>query len=79
MTTWTHKVTKSQRAMSGGWFRQSVATFADETSARTYAEQFAAEQRAAGVVGTVISVLSRKAFTADDTGLRTQCVVEHRV
>lgn len=65
MTEWTHKVVKSQRGMDGRWFAHSAKTFANEQAARDFAERFAAEQRAAGVVGTRINVLSRKSFTGD--------------
>ena len=58
-STWTHKVVKAQRGSQGEWFRyRAAATFGNETDARQYAEQFAAEQ--AGVGGTKILVLTRK-------------------
>lgn len=59
-TTWTHKVVKNQRGMQGKWFDYpAAATFSSEAQARQYAEIFAAEQTAAGVVGTRINVLTR--------------------
>lgn len=60
-TAWTHKVVKAQRGGNGQWFRYPAAlTTADEAEAVAYAERFAAEQTAAGVVGTRILVLTRK-------------------
>lgn len=57
---WTHKVVKMQRGMRGEWFgHPAAATFASESEARAYAEEFAAEQRAAGVAGTRITVQTR--------------------
>jgi len=59
--TWTTKVVKSQRGGQGEWFRHPAAMTTDnESEAIEYAEQFAAEQKAAGVVGTRILVLARK-------------------
>jgi len=77
MASWTHKVVKSQRGMDGKWFVQSSKTFAGEQAAREFAERFAAEQQAAGVVGTRINVLSRKSF-AGEFG-PTNNVAEYRV
>jgi len=65
MASWTHKVVKSQRGTNGRWFAQSSQTFANEQSAREFAEKFAAEQREAGVTGTRINVLSRKSFAGE--------------
>lgn len=57
---WKFKVVKSQRGIDGQWFHYPAAmTTADEVQARKYAEDFAASQRAAGIVGTRINVLTR--------------------
>jgi len=78
MTTWTHKVVKSQIGNNGCWFNYpATATFNDEATARQFAETFAAEQRAAGVTGTRIVVRSRKTFSGDFGP--TNCVAEYRV
>ena len=59
--TWTHKVVKIARGMDGQWFDYpTTATFANETDAVNYAESWAREQGGAGVVGTKITVRSRK-------------------
>lgn len=67
MKNWTHKVVKKQRGMQGEWFAYPAAMTTDsEQSAKEYAEQFAAEQRAAGVVGTRIVVETRgRQFVAE--------------
>jgi hypothetical protein len=58
---WTVKVVKSQRGGDGQWFRYpAAATFTDEAEAIAYAEQFAADQKAAGVTATRFLVLARK-------------------
>lgn len=75
---WQYKVVKSQRGMDGKWFAHpAAATFVSEADARQYAETFAAEQRAAGVAGTRINVLSRRKI-AGDFG-PTNNVAEYRV
>jgi hypothetical protein len=57
---WTHKVVKMQRGMQGKWFAYPAAqTFSSATEAEKYAHDFAAEQRAAGVTGTKITVQTR--------------------
>lgn len=57
---WKFKVVKKQRGMQGQWFAYPAAmTTESESEAREYAEQFAAEQRAAGVLGTRIVVETR--------------------
>lgn len=57
---WKFKVVKFQRGMQGEWFAHPAAmTTANEAVARKYAEEFVTEQRAAGVVGTRINVLTR--------------------
>ena len=62
MKNWTHKVVKKQRGMQGEWFAYPAAMTGTEAECRKYAEQFAASQRVAGVVGTKIVVESRKRF-----------------
>jgi len=57
--TWTHKVVKEQRGMRGEWFRHKAAKTGTESACREYAEEFAAQQQIAGVVGTRIRVLTR--------------------
>ncbi len=79
MTGWTHKVIKMQRGTDGKWFAYpAAATFGSEAEARAYAERFAAEQRAAGVAGTRVNVVARKAFVGN-LGFRTTHVAEYRV
>jgi hypothetical protein len=57
--TWAYKVVKTQRGNQGQWFRYpAAATFATQSEAEQYAEQFAADQR--GVAGTRILVVARK-------------------
>ena len=56
---WTHKVVKEQRGMQGEWFRYPAAKIGTEEECRKYADEFADEQRTAGVVGTRIRVLTR--------------------
>ena len=59
-SNWKFKVVKSQRGGDGKWFAYRAAmTTADESEAREYARDFAANQAAAGVVGTRINVLTR--------------------
>ena len=67
--SWTHKVVKKQRGMQGQWFAYRAAMTGTEADCRAYAASFAAEQRAAGVVGTRIVVLTRGG----------QCVAEYAV
>lgn len=75
---WKYKVVKSQRGMQGQWFSYpAAATFEDLEEAKAYAEEFAAEQRAAGVAGTRINVFSRKKF--DGPYGRTDGVAEYKV
>jgi len=75
---WQFRVVKSQRGGDGKWFAHpTAATFATEDAARKYAESFAAEQRAAGVIGTRINVLSRAARDGDFGP--THHVAEYRV
>jgi hypothetical protein len=63
---WQFRVVKSQRGRNGQWFPyESAATFATQNDAVQYAERFAREQRAAGVVGTRINVMSRKIMDGD--------------
>ena len=57
---WTHKVVKKQRGLQGEWFSHPAAKTGSEDECVAYAEAFAAEQRAAGVVGTRITVIARK-------------------
>lgn len=60
MKNWTHKAVKYQRGNDGKWFAYPAAMTCDsETVARAYAEKFANEQTADGVVGTRINVLTR--------------------
>lgn len=75
---WQFRVVKSQRGTDGKWFDYATAaTFATEDAARKYAESFAVEQRAAGVAGTKINVLSRKRIEGDFGP--TNHVAEYRV
>lgn len=75
---WRFKVVKSQRGNDGRWFSYpAAATFSEEADARSYAERFAASQRAAGVVGTRINVLSRRRFEGPFGP--TNYVAEYRV
>ncbi len=58
---WTHKVVKMQRGGDSKWFAHKTAgTFASFDEAMVYAESFAAEQRAAGVTTTRVTVIARK-------------------
>lgn len=58
---WTHKVVKSMRGMQGQWFDfPTAATFAVVDDACVYAQDFAREQGAAGVLGARIEVRSRR-------------------
>jgi hypothetical protein len=75
---WTHKVVKSQRSQAGKWFAQSGVTFSTVEDATRFAKQFAARQRAGGVGGTRINVLSRKSFVGP-LGFRTHNVAEYIV
>lgn len=60
MRNWKFKVVKKQLGNQGQWFAYPAAmTTASEDEARKYAEEFAAEQRAAGVTGTKIVVETR--------------------
>ena len=48
--SWKFKVVKMMRGMQGQWFAfPTAATFPTEGEAREYAEQFAADQREAGI------------------------------
>jgi hypothetical protein len=75
---WNYKVIKTQRGLRGQWFAYPATTFGDEQAARKYAEQFAADQRAAGVVGTRIVVVSR-ARVRNEFGRLSNLVAEYRV
>jgi hypothetical protein len=57
---WTHKVVKTQRGGQGQWFRYPAAKTGSQAECEAYAEQFAREQTAAGVAGTLILVVARK-------------------
>lgn len=59
MKNWTHKAVKMQRGSAGEWFSYPAATTGTEEECRACAERFAAEQTAAGVVGTRIVLLTR--------------------
>lgn len=76
--TWKYRVVKSQRGLDGKWFTcPAAATFKTELEAREYAEQFAVRQRAAGVVGAMISVLSRRRLIGNFGP--TNSVAEYRI
>lgn len=45
--------------MDGQWFRYRSSFTGSETECRRYADEFATEQRNAGVVGTRIRVVTR--------------------
>lgn len=83
MTTWTHKVVKIARGMDGNWFDfPTAATFTSEAEAIYYAEDFAREQGEAGVVGTRITVRTRRGnrlvASIDVTkGRETKCLESH--
>ena len=75
---WQFRVVKSQRGCDGKWFAlPGGATFESRDAACKYAASFAAEQRAAGVAGTRINVLSRKKIEGDFGP--TNNVAEYRV
>ena len=59
-SAWKYKVEKKHYGPQGQWVsRPAAATFADVEDAIGYARQFAAEQRAGGVVGTRIVIETR--------------------
>lgn len=59
-SAWKFKVVKKMRGHNGEWFGfPAAATFAALEDATTYAREFAAEQRAAGVASARITVLTR--------------------
>lgn len=58
--SWTHKVVKKQRDGQGQWFCYPAAHTGSLADCQAYAAEFAAQQSAAGVVGTRIVVVARK-------------------